>query len=271
MNALRLFLATSLLLLPAACSTVPLPSAASGGKSPVAAAHACTSAKAHPTSPKPAPSPARKAPPSPVAAPHDYAKWEKDIAAYEKEDQEQSPPKGGILFVGSSTFRLWKTMKEDFAGLPVINRGFGGSTFPELNHYFDRLVPQHQPRVIVVYEGDNDTGKGHTTERVLANWQVFARKARKACPDAKVLFVSIKPSLKREALLPKQQLANEAIRRDIESRENMAFVDMVPDMLDADGRPLAGLLAADQLHMSPEGYALWTRKLRPLLEDAPAQ
>lgn len=194
-----------------------------------------------------------------------FAKWEKEIAAFEVSDRKSSPPKNPILFVGSSTFRKWITLSEDFSGLPVLNRGFGGSNFPDLIHFFDRLVLPYAPKTVVVYEGDNDLAQGHPPAQVLADWQIFANKVRSSFPDTRVIFISIKPSLKREALLPVQNQANAAIRADIGNRENMIFLDIVPAMLDPSGRPAEKLLSSDKLHMSPAGYVLWREKLGPLL------
>ena len=86
--------------------------------------------------------------PRPYAEARDYARWEKEVAAYEAADREKSPPKDGILFIGSSTIRLWKSLADDYPGLKVINRGFGGTEIVDSTHFADRLIFPHEPKQI---------------------------------------------------------------------------------------------------------------------------
>jgi hypothetical protein len=53
-------------------------------------------------------------------AAEDFAKWEKEISAFEQQDRENPPPKNAIVFVGSSSIRLWSTLAEDFPWHRVI-------------------------------------------------------------------------------------------------------------------------------------------------------
>ena len=45
-----------------------------------------------------------------------------------------------------------------------------------------------------------------------------------------------------------------------------SFVDIVPQMIGADGKPRKELLVEDGLHMTPAGYKIWNDALRPLLQ-----
>ena len=124
------------------------------------------------------------------------------------------PAPGGIVFVGSSTIRLWTTLAEDFAGLPVLNRGFGGSTFPEALHYLQPTVVRYQPRTVVVYEGDNDLAAGRTPQQVADDYRAFVRGVRDSLPNARIVFLAIKPSPSRWKLESQQLRGQPARARD---------------------------------------------------------
>src|SRR5580704_17074592 len=131
---------------------------------------------------------------APAADQHGTAKWEPEIRAFEASDRTNSPPKHAILFVGSSSIRLWKTLAHDFPGEPVINRGFGGSRIADSTALADRIIFPYEPRTIVFYAGDNDMAEGRTTEQVAADYQVFVQTVRARLPETRIAFISIKPS-----------------------------------------------------------------------------
>ena len=58
---------------------------------------------------------------------HNFSKWEHEISAFEQMDRTNPPPKNALLFIGSSTVRMWTSLATDYPQQPVINRGFGGS------------------------------------------------------------------------------------------------------------------------------------------------
>jgi hypothetical protein len=139
--------------------------------------------------------------------------FEKEIVAYEKQDSLAMPAKGQILFIGSSSFRLWKTCATDMQGLPpAFNRGFGGSTLADALYYFDRMVVKYQPKWVIMYEGDNDLAKGKTPEVIAAEYDEFKARLAKQVPGAKLVFVAARPSLARTALLAKQRELNSLIQ-----------------------------------------------------------
>ena len=187
-------------------------------------------------------------------------RFEKEIAAYEALDKKNAPKPGGILFYGSSSVRLWKTLSDDYAGMPVLNRGFGGSTAADALMYAERIVLPCRPATIVYYEGDNDVQKGRTPEQILADYQKFADLVHSALPETRILFVSVKPSPKRLELLPVQRKVNEMTSAWIaeSNDERLGFIDVFTPMLDADGRPRTELFGPDRLHMNRDGYKLWS-------------
>ncbi len=164
--------------------------------------------------------------------------------------------------------RLWKTLSADFAGLPVLNRGFGGSTLAECGACFERLVVPHQPRALVLYAGDNDLDQGATPEIVLARFEQLARNARERLSWRPMLFISIKPSPARFWNAAQIVRANALIAEAIANRWREAgFLDLHTPMLGRDGVPQAELFGEDGLHMSRAGYLLWAAAVRTALAD----
>ncbi len=193
-------------------------------------------------------------------------KWEKNIAAFESADKAMPPPAQGIEFVGSSTMVKWKSLKEDFAGLPVFNRGFGGSQSSDVLYYLDRIVLPYKPKTIVFYAGDNDLAAGRKAEQVIDTWKQLMSKLTTALPETKVIYLSLRPSVKREALLQEQQKVNAGIKALIGDRKNVQFVDLSPALLGPDGKARADLLVKDMLHLNDEGYRVLTSIVKPLLK-----
>jgi lysophospholipase L1-like esterase len=197
------------------------------------------------------------------AAPSSH--WKPDIDAFVAADKAHPPAPGGVLFIGSSSIHFWSSLAADFPGIPVINRGFGGSALPDSTYYADRIVWPYKPRVIVLYAGDNDMAEGASPAQVLASFQAFVARARQGVPGVPVVFVSIKPSMARVALWPQMKQANDLIRDWAATQKDVRFVDIAPVMLDAQGKPRAELFRDDGLHMLPAGYALWIAALKPVL------
>ena len=196
----------------------------------------------------------------------DLAKWEAEISAYEQADRASPPPTGGILFAGSSSIRLWKTLTEDFAGLPVLNRGFGGSQIREVAAFADRIVIPYKPRLIVFYCGSNDVMGGRAVPEVVDDFKAFVAKVRRAMPQTRVLYVSNAPNPARWEHRNSWIELNARLKSYAATDPRLTFVDIWPEMLGADGRPRPELFVEDQLHMNERGYAIWTRVLRPVVE-----
>jgi lysophospholipase L1-like esterase len=202
----------------------------------------------------------------------DPARFTDDIRAFEELDRRNTPPKQAVLFVGSSTIRLWPTA-DRFPRLTVINRGFGGSHISDVNHFIDQTVLKYAARVVVLYAGDNDIGADKAPSRVLADYQAFVRRVHAAQPDTDIVFLAVKPSLARWTLWQKALALNDLVRAYSATRPRLHFVDIAPPMLGADGRPRPELFVEDGLHMSTQGYDIWTdiltRALEPILGPRP--
>jgi len=193
-------------------------------------------------------------------------RFEKDIQAYEAADKQTPPPQGAILFTGASGIRLWKTLAQDFPGLTVMNRGFGGSTVSDSVHFADRIIIPYHPKTIVLQAGGNDIHGGKTPGQVLADFKTFFEKVRAKLPEVKIVYFGINPSPSRWAEREKQQQANKLIREFLATQKNTAFVNVWDEILGADGEPRPELFIADRLHPSAEGYKLRAKAIRPFIE-----
>lgn len=192
--------------------------------------------------------------------------FEKEIAAYEAADKAAPPPQGAVLFTGASGIRLWKTLAQDFPGLTVINRGFGGSQLSDSVFFAGRIVIPYHPKAIVIQAGGNDINAGKTPERVLADFQEWVAKVRAALPEARIVYLGQGPSPLRWAQREKQQQANALVREFIAKGKNMAFADIWEQCIGPDGQPRPELFVADRLHPSAEQYQIRAKVIRAALD-----
>jgi epsilon-lactone hydrolase len=192
------------------------------------------------------------------------------ITEFVKGDQISRPSPCQVLFVGSSSIVFWRSLAHDMAPLPVINRGFGGSQIEYVNRWFDAVVAPYHPRAIVFYAGENDVAAGKPPERVIADFDAFMKKKDAVLRTTPVYFISLKPSKLRWWQFRLQSEVNGAIRARAASRTDLHYVDVVSPMLE-EGKP-KDLFLDDHLHLSPQGYAVWTQAvLAALLPDTQAE
>jgi lysophospholipase L1-like esterase len=208
---------------------------------------------------------AQRAPAAATTAAVAPAPFEDEIQRFERADRERPVAPGGVLFVGSSSLRMWSTLAEDFPGVPVTNRGFGGSQLEDVLRYLDRVVTPYAPRLVLVYGGDNDLNAGKTPERVLADYQTVVRRIHEKLPRTRVAFISIKPSPSRWHLAPQVRAANDLVRSYAAGDPRLLYIDVYSPMLGPDGAPRRELFLDDMLHMKPEGYAIWRSAIAPYL------
>ena len=162
---------------------------------------------------------------------------------------------------------MWETLQEDFPGLQVINRGFGGSELSDAVHFADRIILPYKPRIIIVYAGDNDLANGKAPEQILADYRRLVDLVHESLPKTRIGYISIKPSLARWNLVSKIRKAN-ALIRDYSAHDSLlSFIDIFTPMLGKDGTPRKELFAPDGLHLNATGYVLWTNAVRPFLSD----
>lgn len=198
----------------------------------------------------------------PVSSPD----WVKDMARFAAEDAASPPPAAPIVFTGSSSVRMWETLAGDFPGLPVLNRGFGGSQVRDSIWHADDVAVRYRPRQVLIYAGDNDVNAGRRPEQVLSDFEAFVARLRQDLPEVRVGFLAIKPSPSRIEQLPRQQAANRLVRAWAMTQDRIDFIDVATPMLDGSGQPRRELFIDDMLHMNAEGYALWRGIVAPYLE-----
>lgn len=190
----------------------------------------------------------------------------KEMQAFADQDKRQPPPAAPILFVGSSSIRMWK-LADSFPGMPVLNRGFGGSQISHVLQYFDRVVTPYKPRVIVFYSGDNDIAAGKTADRVADDFAEFVRRVHEKLPGTPIVVISTKPSIQRWKLIETIREANARVAAMSKDDPLLHFVDVHPPMLNKEGQPRPELFLKDGLHMNAAGYKIWAELVRPLIEE----
>ena len=192
------------------------------------------------------------------------------MQGFTERDAASPPPKGAVLFIGSSSIRLWDTLASDFPGVSVINRGFGGSEIRDSTWYAGRIVVPYVPRQVVLYAGDNDLFSGRSPVQLRADFRAFVQRVRRDLPKAEIAYIANKPSPSRANLLDLQRQANALIKADA-ARLKVDFIDVFTPMLDAQGQPREELFLQDRLHMNPAGYEVWKQAIGPYLDaDTPA-
>ena len=198
-----------------------------------------------------------------------YTLWERAIQNFETADEQQAPTANGVVFVGSSSIVGWKTLADDFPQVKTLRRGFGGSDIIDSVAYAHRIVTPYQPRRIALYAGDNDIARGKTPERVFEDYKLFVATVHAALPDATIGFIAIKPSLARWEMWPQMAAANQQIQQYAKSHPQLDYLDIATPMLGDDHMPQSQLFAQDGLHLSPAGYAVWTKAMTAWVHAAP--
>ncbi|MGC3956843.1 MAG: GDSL-type esterase/lipase family protein [Verrucomicrobiota bacterium] len=196
---------------------------------------------------------------------HDYAKWEKEITAMVASEKTNPPPPNAVLFLGSSTIRLWKTLAQDFPGTPLINRGFGGSEIADSTHYAERLVFPYAPKQIIFRAGGNDLQNSKSAEQVCADFKAFVTTVHSRLPATEIVFMSWNYSPSRWSSAPRERALNELIAAYAQTQPKVKYLDVSDISLDANGQPRADLFVNDRLHFNTEGYRLLAERVRPIL------
>ncbi|GAA4462181.1 SGNH/GDSL hydrolase family protein [Nibrella saemangeumensis] len=193
--------------------------------------------------------------------------FQAEILAFEAKDLVSPPPKNAILFTGSSSIRLWDNLQESFPDKVVLNRGFGGSSLPDVIRYADRIIIPYRPKQIVLYAGENDVASGKVSaQEACDRFVTLFRKIRKDLPKTPIVFISMKPSPSRRQYFPVILEANRLIKDFLAKQRRTTYVDVYTPMLNSNGQPKGKLFKADSLHMNPKGYVIWAEKLRPVLK-----
>ena len=189
-----------------------------------------------------------------------------EIALFGVEDQIYPPSGCETLFVGSSSFRFWSRMQQDFPNRKVLKRGFGGASIADINYHFEAVVARYKPRQIIFYAGENDINIGKPVASVVADFQTFLDHKTVVMGETPVLFVSVKPSIARTADFALQTELNRQVAQLADERDDLDYVDIVEPMM-RDGKPRPELFISDKLHMNAKGYAIWRGRIARVLSD----
>jgi len=201
------------------------------------------------------------------AAENPAEKWEKTIKEFEQWDSKNTFPSDAVLFVGSSSIRLWPT-RECFGEFAVINRGFGGSQISDVNYFTERIVLCYEPKVIVFYAGDNDVAAGKSARRVFDDYRKFVKLVHQKLPGTRIIYIGIKPSRSRWSLWPVMNEANMMIK-DFSGKDGRLFYfDSATPLMSNDSKPNVDFFLKDQLHLNDKGYEAWTKQLQPIIKKA---
>ncbi|WP_158826860.1 GDSL-type esterase/lipase family protein [Mucilaginibacter lacusdianchii] len=189
-----------------------------------------------------------------------------DIQKFKAKDSLNAPAKGGILFVGSSSFTMWSELENVFKNYGAINRGFGGSTLAQANYYIKDIVYPYQARQIVIYSGENDIASdGVSAIEVLNRFATFFTNIRNNQPDVPVIYISIKQSPSRAKFGATILHVNALIKEYLTHYKATRFIDVDSKMHNPDGSLRPELFRPDMLHMQPAGYSIWIKELTPYL------
>ena len=202
-----------------------------------------------------------------TAASPDPMRFDKQIKEFLKWDSQNSVPDDAVLFVGSSSIRMWQTHRS-FPGLKVINRGFGGSHTSDAIYFAEQIVFPYKPKMIVFYEGDNDIASGKTPKQVFKDYKSFVRLVKKRLPRTPIIFIAIKPSSSRWSVWPRMKEANDMIKAYSDKNKKLFFADLAVPLIGKNGKPDDSLFLEDLLHLNDKGYKVWTSLLRPVITEA---
>lgn len=195
--------------------------------------------------------------------PHDFAKWEKSIVAFEKSDATNPPPKHALLFIGSSTIVRWKSLTTDFPGVTILNRAFGGNEIADSTHFAERMIFPYEPKMIFLRAGGNDIHAGKSAEEVFDDYKTFVSTIRAKLPEVPIAYIALSPTPARWNEKPEGDKLNAAIADYSKKNKNLLFIDAASITLDADGKVRPELFVADQVHFNDAGYKLLAEAVRP--------
>jgi lysophospholipase L1-like esterase len=198
---------------------------------------------------------------------HDFGKWEKEISAFEAVDRTNPPPTNAVLFIGSSTIRLWTTLAEDFPNQRVINRGFGGSKIVDSTHFANRILFPYAPKAIFFRAGGNDIADGEAPETVFQDFKDFGAAVHFKLPETKIFFISWNPTIARWQNRDKEKNLNDLVKGFANHSSYLKYIETSDMVLGADGKPRPELFRADGLHFSAMGYKLLVARVRPFITE----
>lgn len=193
--------------------------------------------------------------------------FQDDIRKFIEHDRLSPPPQHAILFIGSSSFTIWRDLEKYFPEHQIINRAFGGSTLEDQLRYADQIIFPYKPRQILIYCGENDLALNDTLspDEVSARFRELFHRIRSQLPESQITYIAMKPSPVRWHLSGLFATANKSIESFITAKENAAYINIWDLMLNEKQEPDSSLFLEDMLHMNEKGYRIWQEAIKPLL------
>ena len=187
-----------------------------------------------------------------------------EVRQFEALDQTQEYPDNAILFIGSSSIRLWNTLEEDMKPFPVIKRGYGGAHFRDIIFYTDRILANHNPEMIVCFVANDIKGapEDENPKKVLRLIKYFIKQVREQHPTTPLAFIEITPTSSRWKQWNDIEEVNRLVKELCERKEGLYFVSTAESFLGGDGKPNDSLFISDRLHLNPEGYVVWNQLIK---------
>ncbi|MDO8908267.1 MAG: GDSL-type esterase/lipase family protein [Pseudohongiella sp.] len=197
----------------------------------------------------------------------DPTRFEVAIQRFEEADRVSPPPANAIVLTGSSSIMFWnEEAPADLAPLTVIPRGFGGSVMNDLLHYLDRVVLTYKPRAVLIYEGDNDTGRNNIpNDLIMSQVEEGIARIHAELPEARIYLLAVKPSVARVATWPTAQALNARYKALAEKHPLVTYIDVATPFLQADGTVMTDIFVEDNLHLNEKGYDIWAATIREVL------
>lgn len=193
--------------------------------------------------------------------------YQEAINEFKEADKTSALPKDLILFTGSSSIRFWESLKSDMAPHTILNRGFGGAHIAHVNYHFSEIVKPYKPRAIVFFCGTNDLAALKSPSETFGDFDRFYSMVKKELPGTKLIVIGVKPTIAREYLINEEKEFNNLINNLATQEELLTYVSVWDSMLTAEGKPDPSLFVEDGLHINAKGYEIWTRLVRPELEN----
>ena len=191
------------------------------------------------------------------------------IDAFQAAEAESVPARGAVVATGSSSMRGWHgRIADDLAPLTIIPRGFGGSNMHDVRHFLNELVLRHEPRAVLLYEGDNDVAAGLAPEQILAEFDAIDAAIAERLPETRIYILAVKPSIARWGALAHHGRHERPVQGRADNDPRLTYIDIATPMLGEDGKPLAEIFIADMLHMNGLGYDIWRDAVRGVLVEA---
>tara|TARA_R100001377_G_C3184799_1_gene108113 strand:- start:494 stop:1216 length:723 start_codon:yes stop_codon:yes gene_type:complete len=203
----------------------------------------------------------------------DPTRFEQAIEAFEAKDKISPPPANAIVLTGSSSIYFWnEDAPADLAPLTVIPRGFGGSVMNDVLHYLDRVALAYKPRAILLYEGDNDTGRNNIpTQTIISQLEQIVARIHAQLPQARIYLLAVKPSVAREATWPAALEVNERYQALAAADPLIHYIDVATPFMQPDGTVMRDIFRDDDLHLNEKGYDIWAAAIREVLMEHEAQ